>query len=455
MFESSSTTTEKKAPTEKKAKENTPPPSPPVAAPQTPSSPPQCVSYIAKIDLVEEDLAITKRAIIAAGRTTSSSSSSSSTQRLLGEIRNFQDQNQIDNLITSLLLKVDEIDIPQRAVYLRSQRKQLVKRIEGLTDLWKEHHHHRSPSMSSSSSSKKKKKSTTRRVSSSTQTENEKRLAAMEDKNSTMEPPPPLPLPSSPSRSSTPVTNSVPTVTPITRKKHPPAVGGDGLVERTELKRVKLNLSDVAAVDLDNDGATSPYNTTTFIKEYYSVRGKGAYMKKEEILQLGGYWNTKSKSYRGYNPPSSDRSQGEQVAFSVGGQTFHHKEKLREFGGKFNSNLKKWIFTDYDNKHRFELEELYPDLKIEYFHAKKVNEYKKYNPPSSDRSQGEQVAFSVGGKTFHHIEKLREFGGRFHPKLKKWIFTDFDDKHRSELEESYPDLKIEYFHAKKLNEYKK
>ncbi|OEU12531.1 hypothetical protein FRACYDRAFT_243783 [Fragilariopsis cylindrus CCMP1102] len=426
-----------------------PPPSPLVAAPQAPSSPPQCVNYIAEIDLFEGDLAIAERAIIAAGRTTtsSSSSSSSSTQRLLGMKWNFQDQNHINNLITLLLCKLNEIDIPQRAVYLQSQRKQLVKRTEGLT----EHHHRRNPSMSSSSSSSsKQKKSTTRRVSSST--------AAMEDKNSTMEPPPPPPLPpspSSPSRSSTPVTNNVPIITPITGKKHHPAEGGNELIERTELKRMKVDLSNVAALDPDNDVATSPYNNTSFIKEYYSVRGKGAYMKKEEILQLGGYWNTKSRSYSCQNPPSSDRSQGEQVAFSVGGKTFHHKEKLREFGGKFNSNLKKWIFTDYDNKHRFELEESYPDLKIEYFHAKKLNQYKKYNPPSSDRSQGEQVAFSVGGNTFHHKEKLREFGGRFHPKLKKWIFTDYDDKHRSELEESYPDLKIEYFHAIKLNEYKK
>ena len=125
-----------------------PPPSPRVAAPQTPSSPLQCVNYIAEIDLVEEDLAIAEGAIIAAGRTTTTSSSSS-TQRLLGVEWNFQDQNHIDNLITSLLIKLDEIDIPQRAVYLQSQRKQLVKRTEGLTDLWKEHHHRRSPSMSS------------------------------------------------------------------------------------------------------------------------------------------------------------------------------------------------------------------------------------------------------------------------------------------------------------------
>ena len=466
----------------------------------------------------------------------------------------------------------------------------------------------------------------------------------MEDKHSTMEPPPPSP--SSPSRSSTPVTNNVPAVTPIIGRKHP-AEGGY-FFQTTNLKRMKLDLSYVAAFNrIDDDIAISPYNHTPSIKEYYSVRGEGTYMKKEELRQLGGYWNLKLKSwdfyycniyrddrifgddfqrldkvlrfadttttipyeykaileecytqsylnhlykvdrlvvettstfyaiyknyyvhemdrvfeqidldeiinecggtwnnelqryefirnpsadqcihlllcyrlyitivvpttfqlpkgnnndsqqkqlpsiseyklqtyinkgidiiveekvnkrYSDYNPPSSDRSQGKQVAFSVGGNTFHHIEKLREFGGRFHPKLKKWIFTDYDDKHRSELEESYPDLKIEYFHAKKdeylqlggywnpkSKSYSDNNPPSSDRSQGEQVAFSVGGKTFHHEEKLREFGGRFNSNLKKWIFTDYDDKHRSELEESYPDLKIEYFHAKKLNEYK-
>jgi hypothetical protein len=156
----SSTSMEKKAP---------PPPSPPVvAAPQAPSSPPQHVydeewfalldGLIAKIQLVEGDLVMVERAIKTAR-----------TQRLWGATWNFQDQQHINNVITTLLCKLDAIDIPQQAVFLRSQRKQFVKRIEGLIDLWK-----------ASMSSKKKKKSTTTRrvVSSSTPTKKEKLLAA-------------------------------------------------------------------------------------------------------------------------------------------------------------------------------------------------------------------------------------------------------------------------------------
>jgi hypothetical protein len=161
----SSTTTEKKATT---------PPSPPAAAPQAPSSPPSpqyvydeawsiCVDGLfLKIDIVEEDLVTVERAIRTA-----------STQcRLWGVTWNFQDQMHINNVITSLLCHLDAIDIPQQAVFLRSQRKQFVRRIEGLIDLWK----------ASMSSKKKKKSTTTRRVvsssTSSTPTKKEKRLAA-------------------------------------------------------------------------------------------------------------------------------------------------------------------------------------------------------------------------------------------------------------------------------------
>jgi hypothetical protein len=151
-------------------KEKAPLPSPPVlATPQTPSSPPQYVydeewfalldGLIAKIQLVEEDLVMVERAIRTA-----------STQcRLWGVTWNFQDQMHINTVITSLLCHLDAIDIPQQAVFLRSQRKQFVGRIEGLIDLWK-----------ASMSSKKKKKSTTTRrvVISSTPTKKEKLLAA-------------------------------------------------------------------------------------------------------------------------------------------------------------------------------------------------------------------------------------------------------------------------------------
>ena len=164
----SSTTTEKKAPL----------PSPPaVAAPQEPpSSPAAAPQYVydeawsilleglfLKIDRVEEDLVIVERAIKSAGRTT---------QQLWGVIWNFQDPKHINYVITSLLCNLDAIDIPQQAVFVRSQRKQFVKRIEGLTDLWKP---------VSSSSSKKNKSTTTRRVVSSrtsTPTKKEKLLAA-------------------------------------------------------------------------------------------------------------------------------------------------------------------------------------------------------------------------------------------------------------------------------------
>jgi hypothetical protein len=163
-----STTTEKKAPLS----------SPPaVAAPQeppsSPAAPPQYVydeawsilldGLFFKIDCVEEDLVIVERAIKSAGRTT---------QQLWGVTWNFQDPKHINNVVTSLLCNLDAIDIPQQAVFLRSQRKQFVRRIEGLTDLWKP---------VSSSSSKKNKSTTTRRVVSSrtsTPTKKEKLLAA-------------------------------------------------------------------------------------------------------------------------------------------------------------------------------------------------------------------------------------------------------------------------------------
>ncbi|OEU12904.1 hypothetical protein FRACYDRAFT_244177 [Fragilariopsis cylindrus CCMP1102] len=150
-----------------------PPPAPPAAAPQAPYSPPQHVydeawsirvdGLFFKIDRVEEDLVMVERAIRTA-----------STQcRLWGATWNFQDQMHINNVITSLLCHLDAIDIPQQAVFLRSQRKQFVRRIEGLIDLRK----------ASMSSKKRKKSTTTRRVvssssTSSTPTKKEKLLAA-------------------------------------------------------------------------------------------------------------------------------------------------------------------------------------------------------------------------------------------------------------------------------------
>jgi hypothetical protein len=126
------------------------------------------------------------------------------------------------------------------------------------------------------------------------------------------------PSPSSPSRSSATLTsttttstaNNVPTVTPIIRKKHPPTaslVGRDDVIERTELKRMKLNLNNVAAFDLvglDNKDdvatATSPSPSSIKKKYYISVRGKGTYRKKEELHQFGGFWDPKSKSWEFY-----------------------------------------------------------------------------------------------------------------------------------------------------------
>jgi hypothetical protein len=59
---------------------------------------------------------------------------------LWGVLWNFQNQNHIiNNLITTLLCGLDVIDIPQRAVYLRLQQKQSIKRIEGLNVLRKNH----------------------------------------------------------------------------------------------------------------------------------------------------------------------------------------------------------------------------------------------------------------------------------------------------------------------------
>ncbi|OEU22183.1 hypothetical protein FRACYDRAFT_232337 [Fragilariopsis cylindrus CCMP1102] len=118
-----------------------------------------------KIDRVEEDLVTVESAIRTA-----------STQCLRGVTYNLQDQQHIDNVIDTLLCRLDALDIPQQAVFMRSQRKQLVKRIEGLTVAVPS-----VSSLSSSSSKKKKKSTTTRRVVSSstcTPTKKEKRLAA-------------------------------------------------------------------------------------------------------------------------------------------------------------------------------------------------------------------------------------------------------------------------------------
>jgi len=52
---------------------------------------------------------------------------------------------------------------------------------------------------------------------------------------------------------------------------------------------------------------------------------------------------------------------------------------------------------------------------------------------------GKEVVLCVSGKTFHHKEELKQLGGWWNSKIKKWMF--FDDQHESKLT-SYRDMQV-------------
>jgi len=105
-----------------------------------------------------------------------------------------------------------------------------------------------------------------------------------------------------------------------------------------------------------------------------------------------------------------------------GEETKEYKDKLKEFGGKWNSNLKDgsgWIFS---NKHKDKVQE-WIDTLIN-FTDKEIKD-KKYDLRLEKYSE---KSFVIRGEdTKSQKDKLKEFGGKWNSNLKDgggWIFSN-------------------------------
>ena len=103
-------------------------------------------------------------------------------------------------------------------------------------------------------------------------------------------------------------------------------------------------------------------------------------------------------------------------SFVVRGDTKPHKDKLKELGGKWNSNLTDgggWIFS---KKHKDAVEAL-------------LNNVDEYIVESADviLKPYSEKSFVVRGDTKPHKDKLKELGGKWNSNLTDgggWIFPN-------------------------------
>jgi DNA polymerase-3 subunit epsilon len=152
---------------------------------------------------------------------------------------------------------------------------------------------------------------------------------------------------------------SVTTATPATEPLFEDAPERNGGADRSKETEEAATYGSNAAknnkrIDLSTEagktaeGSPRPFDPSSF---------------SSDMLETGSVIN-KNKNSSGPSPSDSDSANTEKGGFRVRGNTYEHKEMIKQLGGRWNGQLKEWVF--HESQYLSKLES-YEDLTIERF----------------------------------------------------------------------------------------